>query len=171
MFEHIKSTCKPSANFYHHIPLHFNSWGVSMISNLISVLYISRMGWEKQSVHLRWVLVLVLLFQSLHSAMCSLSWLIYKQKLTDNLQKLLCLCCIFIIPVCFYWYHFMTWRNPYLSSYYYNNCCLQNMWDLTPQTELLQELPPEYSTESALVDLIVSFLVWLLYLLISCWLQ
>ncbi|TVU00155.1 hypothetical protein EJB05_54466 [Eragrostis curvula] len=30
----------------------------------------------------------------------------------------------------------------------------ENMWDLTPQTDLLQELPAEYSTESALVDLI-----------------
>ena len=37
--------------------------------------------------------------------------------------------------------------------------CLQNMWDLTPPTELLQELPAEYSTESALADLVVSFLV------------
>ncbi|KAM0899101.1 hypothetical protein ACQ4PT_021531 [Festuca glaucescens] len=31
---------------------------------------------------------------------------------------------------------------------------LQNMWDLTPPTELLQELPAEYSTESALADLV-----------------
>ncbi|XP_051207961.1 structural maintenance of chromosomes flexible hinge domain-containing protein GMI1 isoform X2 [Lolium perenne] len=30
----------------------------------------------------------------------------------------------------------------------------ENMWDLTPPTELLQELPAEYSTESALADLI-----------------
>ncbi|OEL25689.1 hypothetical protein BAE44_0013292, partial [Dichanthelium oligosanthes] len=30
----------------------------------------------------------------------------------------------------------------------------ENMWDLTPQTDLVQELPGEYSTESALVDLI-----------------
>ncbi|RLM78671.1 hypothetical protein C2845_PM12G12300 [Panicum miliaceum] len=29
----------------------------------------------------------------------------------------------------------------------------ENMWDLTPQTDLVQELPAEYSTESALVDL------------------
>ncbi|KAL6640164.1 hypothetical protein ACP70R_022013 [Stipagrostis hirtigluma subsp. patula] len=29
----------------------------------------------------------------------------------------------------------------------------ENMWDLTPQTDLLQELPAEYSIESALVDL------------------
>jgi hypothetical protein len=38
--------------------------------------------------------------------------------------------------------------------------CLQNMWDLTPPTELLQELPAEYSTESALADLIVSFFLF-----------
>ncbi|WVZ76726.1 hypothetical protein U9M48_024677 [Paspalum notatum var. saurae] len=38
----------------------------------------------------------------------------------------------------------------------------ENMWDLTPQTDLLQELPDEYSTESALVDLIDNALqaVW-----------
>ncbi|KAM0899102.1 hypothetical protein ACQ4PT_021531 [Festuca glaucescens] len=30
----------------------------------------------------------------------------------------------------------------------------ENMWDLTPPTELLQELPAEYSTESALADLV-----------------
>ncbi|KAG0532832.1 hypothetical protein BDA96_04G141000 [Sorghum bicolor] len=30
---------------------------------------------------------------------------------------------------------------------------LHNMWDLTPQTDLLEELPAEYSTESALADL------------------
>nr|TKW38697.1 hypothetical protein SEVIR_1G132600v2 [Setaria viridis] len=29
----------------------------------------------------------------------------------------------------------------------------ENMWDLTPQPDLVQELPAEYSTESALVDL------------------
>ncbi|XP_021315431.1 uncharacterized protein LOC8081647 isoform X2 [Sorghum bicolor] len=29
----------------------------------------------------------------------------------------------------------------------------ENMWDLTPQTDLLEELPAEYSTESALADL------------------
>jgi hypothetical protein len=38
--------------------------------------------------------------------------------------------------------------------------CLQNMWDLTPPTELLQELPAEYSTESALADLVVSFFLF-----------
>lgn len=43
--------------------------------------------------------------------------------------------------------------------------CLQNMWDLTPPTELLQELPAEYSTESALADLVVSFLVRIFCLL------
>ena len=37
------------------------------------------------------------------------------------------------------------------------------MWDLTPQTDLVQELPAEYSIESALVDLIVSFLVRIIY--------
>jgi len=41
------------------------------------------------------------------------------------------------------------------------------MWDLTPQTDLLQELPAEYSTESALADLTVSFLTRILYILIS----
>jgi hypothetical protein len=46
------------------------------------------------------------------------------------------------------------------------------MLDLTLQTDLLQELPIEYSTESALVDLIVSFLIWLLLcLLIYGWLH
>ncbi|PUZ75246.1 hypothetical protein GQ55_1G139100 [Panicum hallii var. hallii] len=39
----------------------------------------------------------------------------------------------------------------------------ENMWDLTPQTDLVQELPAEYSTESALVDLTVSFLVRIIY--------
>lgn len=33
---------------------------------------------------------------------------------------------------------------------------LQNMWDLTPDTELLRELPEEYTFETALADLIVS---------------
>lgn len=42
------------------------------------------------------------------------------------------------------------------------------MWDLTLQTDLLQELPAEYSTESALVDLIVGFLVRILYLTNFC---
>lgn len=36
---------------------------------------------------------------------------------------------------------------------------LQNMWDLTPDTELLKELPEEYTFETALADLIVSRLV------------
>lgn len=35
---------------------------------------------------------------------------------------------------------------------------LQNMWDLTPDTDLLQELPAEYTFETALADLIVSVL-------------
>jgi hypothetical protein len=33
---------------------------------------------------------------------------------------------------------------------------MQNMWDLTPDTELLRELPEEYTFETALADLIVS---------------
>lgn len=33
---------------------------------------------------------------------------------------------------------------------------LQNMWDLTPDTDLLMELPEEYNFETALADLIVS---------------
>jgi hypothetical protein len=33
------------------------------------------------------------------------------------------------------------------------------MWDLALQNDLLQELPTEYGTESALVDLIVGFLI------------
>lgn len=33
---------------------------------------------------------------------------------------------------------------------------LQNMWDLTPDTDLLMELPEEYTFETALADLIVS---------------
>lgn len=33
---------------------------------------------------------------------------------------------------------------------------LQNMWDLTPDTDILQELPAEYTFETALADLIVS---------------
>ena len=44
--------------------------------------------------------------------------------------------------------------------------CFQNMWDLTPPTELLQELPAEYSTESALADLVVSFLILVFHFLI-----
>jgi hypothetical protein len=43
------------------------------------------------------------------------------------------------------------------------------MWDPTLQIDLLQELPAEYSTEGALVDLVVGFLIWLLCLLISGW--
>lgn len=38
------------------------------------------------------------------------------------------------------------------------------MWDLTPPTDLLQEFPAEYSTESALADLTVSFLIRILYI-------
>lgn len=33
---------------------------------------------------------------------------------------------------------------------------LQNLWDLTPDTDLLKELPENYSFETALADLIVS---------------
>lgn len=33
---------------------------------------------------------------------------------------------------------------------------LQNMWDLTPDTDLLTELPEEYTFETAIADLIVS---------------
>jgi len=36
------------------------------------------------------------------------------------------------------------------------NCFLQNLWDLTPDTDLLKELPENYSFETALADLIVS---------------
>ena len=32
----------------------------------------------------------------------------------------------------------------------------QNMWDLTPDTDLLMELPEAYTFETALADLIVS---------------
>lgn len=35
---------------------------------------------------------------------------------------------------------------------------LQNMWDLTPDTDLLLELPEEYTFEAAIADLIVSSL-------------
>lgn len=36
-------------------------------------------------------------------------------------------------------------------------CCLavQDMWDLTPDTDLLKELPDDYTCETALADLIV----------------
>lgn len=34
---------------------------------------------------------------------------------------------------------------------------LQGMWDLTPNTELLMELPEEYTFETALADLIVCY--------------
>lgn len=37
-------------------------------------------------------------------------------------------------------------------------CEIQNMWDLTPDTDLLLELPEEYTFETALADLIVSSL-------------
>lgn len=37
---------------------------------------------------------------------------------------------------------------------------MQNMWDLTPDTELLSELPEEYGFETALADLIVRFFFW-----------
>jgi hypothetical protein len=56
--------------------------------------------------------------------------------------------------------------NPYNISFEKLLHCLQNMWDLTPQTDLLEELPAEYSTESALADLTVSFLIRILYILI-----
>lgn len=36
------------------------------------------------------------------------------------------------------------------------------MWDLTPDTELLMELPEEYTFETALADLIVSNCISLL---------
>ena len=43
----------------------------------------------------------------------------------------------------------------------------QNMWDLTPDTDLLKELPQEYTFETALADLIVSSLThmrkWICY--------
>lgn len=35
---------------------------------------------------------------------------------------------------------------------------MQNMWDWTPDTDLLLELPEEYTFETALADLIVSLL-------------
>lgn len=35
---------------------------------------------------------------------------------------------------------------------------MQNMWDLTPDTDLLLELPEEYNFEAAIADLIVSSL-------------
>jgi hypothetical protein len=38
---------------------------------------------------------------------------------------------------------------------------LQNMWDLTPDTDMLKELPEEYTFETALADLIVSCLIQL----------
>ena len=38
---------------------------------------------------------------------------------------------------------------------------LQNLWDLTPDTDLLKELPENYSFETALADLIVSVSVLL----------
>ncbi|KAJ0719237.1 putative histidine kinase/HSP90-like ATPase superfamily [Helianthus annuus] len=37
-----------------------------------------------------------------------------------------------------------------------HNLRLDNMWDLTPDTELLMELPEEYTFETALADLIIS---------------
>lgn len=36
-----------------------------------------------------------------------------------------------------------------------NLFCFQNMWDLTPDTDLLRELPEDYTFETALADLIV----------------
>ena len=38
---------------------------------------------------------------------------------------------------------------------------LQNLWDLTPDTDLLKELPENYNFETALADLIVSVSVLL----------
>lgn len=35
---------------------------------------------------------------------------------------------------------------------------LQDMWDLTPDTDLLKELPNDYTFETALADLIVRML-------------
>jgi len=35
---------------------------------------------------------------------------------------------------------------------------MQNMWDLTPDTDLLMELPEDYNFEAAITDLIVSSL-------------
>ena len=38
----------------------------------------------------------------------------------------------------------------------------QNMWDLTPDTDLLKELPQTYSFETAFADLILSFSIIIL---------
>lgn len=48
----------------------------------------------------------------------------------------------------------------------------QNMWDLTPDTDLLMELPEEYTFETALADLIVSLIAlmrfWIFFLCLIC---
>lgn len=67
-----------------------------------------------------------------------------------------------LLPLCM--------RSVLLYSFAFYNCLLkfvlviwffslvfQNMWDLTPDTYLLKELPQTYSFETALADLIVSF--------------
>lgn len=55
---------------------------------------------------------------------------------------------------------------------------LQNLWDLTPDTDLLKELPENYSFETALADLIVSvsvklpekiFFILMENLCVLCW--
>lgn len=47
-----------------------------------------------------------------------------------------------------------------ISSIFFFLCMhvLQNMWDLTPDTDLLAELPAQYTFEASLADLIVSYL-------------
>ena len=47
--------------------------------------------------------------------------------------------------------------NPYPISYLKSCCILCTICGTLPLTDLLQELPAEYSTESALADLTVSF--------------
>lgn len=52
-------------------------------------------------------------------------------------------------------------NNRTQLSYFLIFCHLsemQNMWDLTPDTDLLLELPEEYNFEAAIADLIVSSL-------------
>ncbi|XP_022736112.1 uncharacterized protein LOC111289381 [Durio zibethinus] len=68
-------------------------------------------------------------------------------------------CGIFnLISVTFYAFMMVLEKFPILLSF----VGLQNMWDLTPDTDLLRELPEEYTFETALADLIDNSLqaVW-----------
>lgn len=50
------------------------------------------------------------------------------------------------------------WLINFIHFFFLCMHVLQNMWDLTPETDLLAELPAQYTFEASLADLIVSYL-------------